>query len=179
MSNENKANKLAEAATKKLKEENYRAALDLFNESLNADAKMFQNNVYFFSRRAEANKQLGNIDEAIRDAQRAYELAAGEAYFSQQLAALYRATKQYDQALELMQPVIDMHEEKTGGRLLGTEKYDYLEMAAICHEAGKQTKRDQLLGKAAELGATDIDLLAYESLYDDLQETGLLEVLFI
>jgi len=178
MSNANHANKLAETASKKLKEGNYRAALDLFNESLKADAKMFQNNVYFFSRRAEANKQLGNIDEAIRDAQRAYELAAGEVYFSQQLAALYRANKQYDQALALMQSLINVHEEKVDQGIRGAEIYDYLEMAAICHEAGKLDKRDQLLRKAAELGATDIDLLAYELLYEDLEETGLLEEFF-
>jgi hypothetical protein len=37
----------------------------------------------------------------------------------------------------------------------------------------------QFLRKAAALGASDIDLLAYESLYDDLQESGLLEEIFI
>ena len=178
MGNEHHTNKLAEAATKKLKEGDYRAALDLFNESLKVDPEMFQRNVFFFSRRAEAYKQLGYIDEAIQDAKKANELAGADTYYVQQLAALYRANKQYDQALQLMQPLIDAHEDKVDKGINGTEIYDYLEMAAICNEAGKQVQRDQLLRKAAELGATDIDLLAYESLYDDLQETDLLEEFF-
>lgn len=165
MDDAKKAEAIAIAATKKLKDLKYKDALDLFNQAIKASKTFCGNNPYFYSRRGECFMKLGFFDEAIQDISKACELDA-RPDLKHELCSAYFYSGQYERAIDSIDCLIlEISEDET--YLAG---YCFLLMAAAYHKLEDRDNMYTCLEKAAERDIDDISVLTYGEMYDDISE---------
>ncbi|XP_078531289.1 small glutamine-rich tetratricopeptide repeat-containing protein beta isoform X1 [Lissotriton helveticus] len=102
-----KAIQLKDEGNNHMKEENYRAAVDCYNQAVQLDP----NNAVYYCNRAAAYSKLGKFSEAIKDCEAAISIEPSYSKAHGRMGLALAALNKYEQAITSYQKALDLEPE--------------------------------------------------------------------